>query len=107
MTKGVSVVRLILGVIGGLMLLGGVGLAFSGIPGVLISAFWLIPSGAVLVIVALVEVSRYRSASAELGGGDPGPGGGEPAPLDARFQRTDEVFVDPTSKRTMRVYVDA
>ncbi|MDL2336113.1 MAG: hypothetical protein QFC55_08795 [Chloroflexota bacterium] len=107
MTRGVSVVRLVLGVIGGLMLLGGMVLAFSGIPGIFVSAFWLIPSGAVLVIVALIEVSRYRSASAELGGGQPGPGGGEPAPLDARFHRTDEVFVDPTSKRTMRVFVDA
>jgi hypothetical protein len=107
MTTGVSVVRLILGVIGGLMLLGGIALAFSGMPGVLISAFWLIPSGAVLVIVALIEVSRYRSASAELGGGAPGPGGGEPAALDVRFRRTDEVFIDPTSKRTMRVFVDS
>jgi hypothetical protein len=42
-----------------------------------------------------------------LGGGSPGPGGGEPGPLDARFRRRDEVFIDPTSKRTMRDFVHA
>jgi hypothetical protein len=108
LTTGVSVVRLVLGVIGGFMLLGGIALAFSGVPGVFISAFWLIPSGALLVIVAIVEVSRYRSEQAELAGGEaPGPGGGEPGPLEARFRRTDEVFVDPTSNKKMRVFIDA
>jgi hypothetical protein len=100
-------VRLILGVVGGLMLIGGIALVATGLPGAVVGAVWLIPSGAVLLIVALVEVSRYRSASAELDGAAPGPGGGEPAALDARFRRTDEVFVDPTSKRTMRVFVDS
>ena len=107
MTTGQTVVRVLLGVVGALMLLGGVALVFSGMPGAVVGAIWLIPSGVVLAIVAVIEVSRYRSASAELGGGAPGPGGGEPAPLDGRFRRTDEVFVDPTSKRTMRVFVDA
>jgi hypothetical protein len=107
-TTGVSIVRVILGVIGAFMLLGGLALAFSGIPGVFISAFWLIPSGAVLVIVAVIEVSRYRSQRAEIDGGSSiGPGGGETAPLEPRFRRTDEVFVDPTTNVTMRVYMDA
>ena len=108
MATGVSIVRVILGVIGAFMLLGGLALAFSGIPGVFISAFWLIPSGAVLVIVALIEVSRYRSEHAELNDGEsPGPGGGETGPIEPRFHRTDEVFVDPSSNRKMRVYADA
>ena len=107
MTTGATVIRVVLGVIGALMLLGGVLLVFSGLPEAVVGAIWLIPSGAVLTIVAVIEVSRYRSALAELGGGAPGPGGGEPAPLDARFRRTDEVFIDPSSKRTMRVFVDA
>jgi hypothetical protein len=63
--------------------------------------------GAVLLIGALIEASRYRSQAAEHSKLSPGPGGGETGPLEARFQRTDEVFVDPTSNRTMRVYVDS
>jgi hypothetical protein len=106
MTTGVSVVRLVLGVIGALMLLGGIALVFSGVPGAFVGAIWLIPSGAVLMIVALIEVNRYRSQAAERASAAPGPGGGETAPLEPRFQRTDEVFIDPTTNVTMRVYVD-
>ena len=107
MTTGVSAVRLVLGVLGGMMLIGGVMLVASGLPGAVVGAIWLIPSGAVLMIVAIVEVGRYRSQAAEQRGAAPGPGGGETAPLEPRFHRTDEIFVDPTSKRTMRVFVDA
>jgi hypothetical protein len=108
MTTGVSMVRLVLGLIGGLMLLGGIALVFSGVPGAFVGALWLIPSGAVLLIVALIEVNRYRSQAAESGSASaaPGPGGGETAPLEPRFQRTDEVFIDPTTNVTMRVYLD-
>lgn len=106
MTTGVSIVRVVLGLIGGLMLLGGLALAFSGVPGVFIGALWLIPSGAVLVIIALIEVNRYRSQAAESASAAPGPGGGETAPLEPRFKRTDEVFVDPTTNVPMRVYMD-
>jgi hypothetical protein len=61
----------------------------------------------VLVIVALIEVSRYRSQAAENGGSSAvGPGGGEPASLEPRFKRTDELFVDPTTNVPMRVYMD-
>src|SRR5688500_8773245 len=107
MTTGVSIVRVVLGVIGALMLIGGLALALGGVPGAFIGAIWLIPSGAVLVIVALIEVNRYRSQAAESGSAAPGPGGGETAPLEPRFQRTDEVFIDPTTSVTMRVYLDA
>jgi len=109
MTAGVSVVRVVLGLIGALMLIGGTALAFSGVPGAFIGAIWLIPSGAVHVIVALIEVNRYRSQAAESDSTSaaPGPGGGETAPLEPRFQRTDEVFIDPTTNVTMRVYLDA
>ena len=107
MTAGVSVVRLAMGVIGGLMLLGGLALVASGTPGLFVGAIWLIPSGMVLLIVAFIEVSRYRSQAAERSGNPTtGPGGGETAPLEPRFGRTDEVFVDPTTGVTMRVYMD-
>ena len=37
----------------------------------------------------------------------PGPGGGEPTgPLEPRFRRTAEVFIDPTTHHRMRVWVD-
>ena len=101
-------VRVIIGVFGALLLLGGLVLAFSGLPGGFFGAFWLIISGAVLIVAAVIEVSRYRSEHAERARQDPGPGGGESAlPLEPRFRPTDEVFIDPTSQRRMRVYVDS
>jgi hypothetical protein len=107
MTTGVSIVRVVLGLIGGLMLIGGIALVFSGVPGAFVGAIWLIPSGAVLVIVALIEVNRYRSQAAEQeGSAATGPGGGETAALEPRFGRTEEVFVDPTTNVRMRVYMD-
>ena len=64
--------------------------------------------GLVLIVAAIVERFRYRSEAAERSGLPVGPGGGEPTgePLDSRFRRTDEVFVDPTSDRRMRVWLD-
>jgi UPF0716 family protein affecting phage T7 exclusion len=106
MTTGQAVVRVVMGVIGVAMLIGGILLLMSGLPEAIAGVIWLIPSGAVLIIISLIEVSRYRSQAAERGSGAPGPGGGETAPLEPRFQRTDELFVDPTSNRRMRVYLD-
>jgi predicted lipid-binding transport protein (Tim44 family) len=100
-----QVIRWALLVCGGLMLLGGVvalslGSAFAG------GALWLIATGGILVIVAALERTRYRSEAAERSSDTAGPGGGETAPVEARFRPTDEVFVDPTSQRRMRVLVD-
>ncbi len=106
MTTGASVVRVVIGGIGALMLIGGLLVAASGFDGSFLVALWLIVGGSVLVIAVLIEVSRYRSQAAEQGHGAPGPGGGETGPLEPRFQRTEEVFVDPTSKLVMRVFVD-
>jgi hypothetical protein len=108
MTTGVSMVRVAMGVIGGIMLLAGLALVASGTPGLFVGAIWLIPSGMLLLIVAFIEVSRYRSQAAEQGGSsETGPGGGETAPLEPRFRRTEEVFVDPSTNVRMRVYMDA
>jgi hypothetical protein len=62
----------------------------------------------VLVVVAVVERFRYRSELADRSGMAVGPGGGEPVgeAMESRFRRTDEVFVDPTSERRMRVWLD-
>ena len=109
MTTGATVVRVVLGIIGAMLLLGGIALALAGsaIDGAWVAAAWMILSGSVLLIAVVIEISRYRSQTAELGHMGPGPGGGETAPLEPRFQRTDEVFVDPTSNRRMRVYLDS
>jgi hypothetical protein len=58
------------------------------------------------MVAAAFEVMRYRSEAAEANRAAPGPGGGEPDRPEGRFQRTDEVFVDPTTHQTMRVYSD-
>jgi UPF0716 family protein affecting phage T7 exclusion len=106
MTTGALVVRVLIGGIGVLMLVAGVVLLMLGFPTAIAAVIWLIPSGTVLTIVALIEVGRYRSQAAERGGA-PGPGGGETDRLEPRFQRTEEVFVDPTTNVRMRVYLDS
>ena len=92
---GTYMVRLAIGGIGLAMLVGGVLVGYV-IPGIF-PAIWMIASGVVLLIVAVVETMRYHS----------GPGGGEPGPPDPRFRPTEEVFVDPTSQLRMRVYADS
>ena len=96
------VLRLLVG-IGGAILLGlGLVLLLAGVP-----IIPLIGAGAVGVVAALWERTRYRSEAAERSSARPGPGGGEPdVALEPRFRRTEEVFIDPTSSRVMRVYVD-
>lgn len=94
-------------VVGGLMLLSGLaGVSLGGSSAA--AGAWLVVVGLVLVVAALVERRRYRSETADRSGLPIGPGGGEPTTesLEARFQRTDERFVDPTSGHTMRVWLD-
>ncbi len=69
---------------------------------------WLVAIGLAIVVAALVERQRYRSDSAEAFGAPIGPGGGDPIgePIEGRFQRTGEVFIDPTSGHRMRVWLD-
>jgi hypothetical protein len=100
--------QVLAGVVGCLMILSG--LASVGLDGAPAAAGgWLVIVGMVLVVVAVLERRRYRSETAERSGLSVGPGGGEPTgePMESRFRRTDEVFVDPTSDRRMRVWLDA
>jgi hypothetical protein len=90
-------------VLGVLLVLGGLAVAAAGYA---IFAFSLIAGGVILIVAAGFEVMRYRSESAEASRGKPGPGGGEPDRPEARFRPTDEVFVDPTTHKRMRVYSD-
>lgn len=98
----------------GLVIVFGVLLAIGGLASVVaggtaaVAGLWLVVVGLVLVVAAMVERFRYRSEVAERSGLPVGPGGGEPQGerLDPRFERTDEIFVDPTSRRRMRVWLD-
>jgi hypothetical protein len=94
----------LMGAGGGLMMLGGFALAAGGIEPA--SGIMLIVSGAILIVALVLQRNRYRSLAAEHTGRSPGPGGGEDGPLEPRFAATPEIFVDPTSGRRMRVYVD-
>jgi hypothetical protein len=67
---------------------------------------WAILIGAAILVAATLQRARYRSEQAEMTNAEPGPGGGEPDYLEPRFLATTEVFVDPTTKRLMRAYVD-
>jgi len=62
--------------------------------------------GAIMIGALAFERMRYDSAAAE----PPGPAassGGDPAgDLDPRFRPTFEVFIDPASGKTTRVFVD-
>lgn len=94
--------RLVVGIGGAILLAVGVALTVVGVP--MLAAIVL---GAIGVVTAVWERTRYRSEAAERASAPPGPGGGEPAEsLEPRFRATDERFVDPTSGRVMRVYAD-
>lgn len=97
------VVRALVAAVAALMLLGGLGLVVGGDAP---AGLWLIVIGAVGLVAVGFERSRYRSGAAERNAAEPGPGGGEPASPESRFRRTDEVFVDPSTGRQMRVWVD-
>lgn len=92
-------------VVGGLMFLGGVATIGVGGPDAP-AGVWGVLFGSALIIVAVLQRSRYRSDAAEQSHSDTDPGGGELGTLEPRFAPTTELFVDPTSRRLMRVYVD-
>jgi hypothetical protein len=104
---GFSVVRGLFLVVGSLMMLAGFAVLYVGTVVGIYPGLWLVGSGGVLIIVAVLERSRYRSQAAEQASEPPGPGGGETGgAVEPRFRPTDEVFVDPTTQRRMRVLYD-
>lgn len=100
-------VRTLVAVVSVLALLGGlIGIAVGGVAG--IQGLWAVVIGGAGIIAVTFERRRYGSEAAERSGHVPGPGGGEEqGTMEARFKRTEEAFVDPTSGRHMRVYVDS
>ncbi|HET9345522.1 MAG TPA: hypothetical protein VFO05_07455 [Candidatus Limnocylindrales bacterium] len=98
--------RVVLGVLGTLIALGGlaaVGLGGSAAAG----GLWAVILGVVLVLAVVLERHRYRSEEADKAFDPVGPGGGEPSgTVEPRFRPTDETFVDPTTGHRMRVHAD-
>jgi hypothetical protein len=105
---GVTVVRMVVAILGVLSILAGVALVALAGPGTFLGGLVFFGLGAAMLVGVAIERMRYRSAAAELTGAPPGPGGGEPtgSPTEARFRRTDEVFIDPTTQLRMRVLAD-
>ncbi len=99
-------IRLLLFAIGGLLFLSGLALLTQG-GAAASTGLWPIAIGAGLMIVAVLERTRYRSEAAERAHHDPGPGGGEDGTLEPPFQPTPELFRDPTTGRLMRVWVNS
>lgn len=95
--------RVIVGALGGLMIVGGVaGIAVGTWPG----GLWATVIGSVAIAAAVLERARYRSEAAERSAGASGPGGGEASMPVAPFRPTDELFVDPTTGQRLRVYLN-
>ncbi len=101
-----AVVRGLLFAVGALLAIGGLAWMTLGAAEA-VQGLWLVAMGGFLLIVAVLERRRYRSQAADAASEPIGPGGGElPGPVEARFRPTDEVFLDPTSGRRMRVLLD-
>jgi len=98
-------VRAAIFVVGALLVLAGLGSMTLG-PDMAATGLWLVVVGGFLMVAAVLERNRYRSAAAEEANDPSGLGGGETEPVEPRFRPTEEVFVDPTSGRRMRVLVD-
>ncbi len=105
--SAIVVLRGIFFVVGALFVLGGLG-AVAADREAALGGLWLVLIGGFLMIVAVIERGRYRSAAAERQNEPAGPGGGETrGPIEPRFRPTEEVFVDPTTGIRMRVLLDA
>jgi hypothetical protein len=108
MGGGLSLARLLILVAG--IAFVGLGLwliAMPGGPGT-VAGIYTVLLGLALMVGALIERIRYRSDATDRDGPVTPPTGGEPPEtrLEPRFRRTDEVFVDPTTRQPMRVWLD-
>lgn len=101
----VDTLRVVVGVVALLMLVAGLAaLAFAGAAG--IGGLWLVIMGGLGLIAVAFERTRYRSEASERSWDFVGGAGGDDGPLDSRFRRTDERFVDPTTRQRLRVWAD-
>ncbi len=102
-----SATRVIVVTVGVLLFLAGVAVTLSGAPESAAAGIALLVMGGGLIVVVVLERARYRSEAADAAAEPVGPGGGEvEGSLEPRFQRTEELFIDPTTRRRMRVFLD-
>jgi len=101
------------GVIRGALLVGGGLLVVAGFATLTLGSalglpgLWMVGAGGAMLLAAVLERNRYRSEAAERSAEPAGPGGGETSgDVEIRFRPTNEVFVDPTTQRRMRVLLD-
>jgi hypothetical protein len=99
----VDTVRVVVGVLGALLMLGGL---IGVIAGAWVQGLYAAVAGGIVLVAVVLERTRYRSESAESSTAQAGPGGGEPTAPVAPFRPTDEVFIDPTTGHRLRVYLD-
>jgi len=99
-----NTVRVLVFGLGALLFLAGV--AVLAVGGATVAGVEAVAIAAAMMIAAVVQRSGYRSEAAERSHEAPGPGGGESGYLEPRFAPTSEVFIDPSSHLTMRVYED-
>lgn len=95
---GVALVSALLLLVGLFLVVGGGPPAFTGL--------WLLVLGGTGLIAVAYERTRYRSEAAELSGEPSGAAGVDSGPPDPRFTATEERFIDPTTRRRLRVWVD-
>jgi hypothetical protein len=99
-----STARILVAVLAVLIILAGLTAVAAGQPG---PGLWAVLLGAVGLAVVALERTRYRSDTADRRAADGvTPAGGEDQVPQAPFQPTDETFLDPTTRRRMRVYLD-
>ena len=99
----VNTVRVLVGVCGGLLMIGGLA---GAVAGAWTDGLWAAVTGAVVLVAVVLERTRYRSEATERSPGEHGAGGGERLEPTVPFRPTDELFIDPTSGRQLRVYLD-
>jgi len=102
--------RLVVVLVGVLLIALGLWLASyanEGDSGLVVVGFVTAFIGVAGIVVLAFERMRYRSTTAEIPTSPGSPGGEAPGEaLEARFRPTSEVFVDPSSGKTMRVFSD-
>jgi hypothetical protein len=96
-------VRLLAAALAALILLGGL---VALLAGQVWAGVWATAIGCAGLIGIGFERARYRSEAAERHREEAGAGGGEPDVPGPPFQATPERFVDPSTGRLMRVYLD-
>ena len=105
---GLSLARLVVVVTGAIVaVLGLYIIALPGGPGA-VGGIFAVALGLAMIVGAVTERVRYRSDAGDREALPTGPAGGEPsgAALEPRFRPTDEVFVDPTTRQPIRVWLD-